>query len=283
MDVDAIPPGTDFIDFIQNAVKEADVVVAVIGKKWLDAADNAGRRLVDNPSDFVRMEIQTALEQNVRIIPALVDDAIMPRAEELPDDIKSFSRKNAIEITHSRFNTDVDRLLMTIETVIENNYEIKKAREKLRLAEEHKLSEYQKAQEQQQRKDEKEQEKRRLQQQRSEWETKKRTSAGKHRVDQTIRQPDETVIQPSKGTITSIRVFKVNEKANHYLIVFMVIPLMGLLVGLLLSAFLAAVIQGDSKEPVELNSRLGQQLLWGSTVPVTAFLIFRYLRRKKKK
>jgi len=79
MDVDDIPAGLDFVDVLQNAVQSCDALAALIGPNWLDARDDAGVRRVDNPEDFVRVEIAAALERDIRVIPVLVDGPLKTR------------------------------------------------------------------------------------------------------------------------------------------------------------------------------------------------------------
>ena len=83
-DVDSIELGDDFVQMITRAVGSCDVLLALIGDQWLTITDVHGRRRLDDPDDFVRLEIEAALTRNVRIIPILVDGANMPRADELP-------------------------------------------------------------------------------------------------------------------------------------------------------------------------------------------------------
>ncbi len=115
MDVDAIEPGVDFVEVIEHAIKNCDVFLAVIGPNWLTVTDDEGKRRLDNPNDFVRLEIAAALERGIRIIPVLVKGATMPRSIELPDNLKPLARRNALEISHTRFDTDADRLVRAIE------------------------------------------------------------------------------------------------------------------------------------------------------------------------
>jgi hypothetical protein len=110
MDIATIKPGEDFYSVIERSVASCDALVAVIGKGWLTSADGRTRRL-DLPDDFVRMEIAIALARNVTVIPALVGGARMPTADELPDDLSALSRRQAIEISDTRFREDVDRLV----------------------------------------------------------------------------------------------------------------------------------------------------------------------------
>src|SRR4051794_2677355 len=84
MDVDAIDPGADYGDVIDKAVGSCDVLIAVIGQDWLNATDGKGERRIDDPDDFVRLEIQAALGRDVRVLPLLVQGAVMPSADELP-------------------------------------------------------------------------------------------------------------------------------------------------------------------------------------------------------
>jgi hypothetical protein len=74
-DVDSIELGDDFVEVITRAVGSCDVLLALIGDQWLTVTDVNGRRRIDDPDDFVRLEIQAALTRNVRIIPILVDGA----------------------------------------------------------------------------------------------------------------------------------------------------------------------------------------------------------------
>ena len=114
MDVDAIEPGVDFMKVLDQQVQNCRAFIAVIGPNWADTTDSAGHRRLDNPEDYVRIEIEAALKRNIRVIPVLVDDARMPTAEELPPSLRPLSRRQAIEISHARFASDVDFLANTI-------------------------------------------------------------------------------------------------------------------------------------------------------------------------
>ncbi len=118
MDVDNIAPGLDFVQVLNDQVARCDVLIAVIGKNWLSAADETGQRRLDNPEDFVRVEIESALAQKKRVIPVLVNDARMPRSTELPDGLKLFARCNAVRLTHDRFRADTQGLIKALEQVL---------------------------------------------------------------------------------------------------------------------------------------------------------------------
>ena len=117
MDVDSIAPGEDFIQVIENAVGACEILVAVIGNEWLTITDESGKRRLDNPEDFVRVEIAAALKRNVRVIPVLVQGARMPRRDQLPEPLVNLTRRNAIEVSDARWKYDADRLIKTIEEV----------------------------------------------------------------------------------------------------------------------------------------------------------------------
>jgi hypothetical protein len=113
-DVDSIEPGDDFAEMITEAVQSCGVLLAVIGGRWLAAAGQDGRRL-DDPGDFVRLEIEAALARGVRVIPVLVDGARMPRPDQLPASLAPLARRQAIELSHSRFSADLTGLLNILE------------------------------------------------------------------------------------------------------------------------------------------------------------------------
>jgi hypothetical protein len=119
MDVDTIEPGSDFVESIEGAVGSCDVLLAVIGDEWLSAADPEGRRRLESPRDFVRLEIATALERGVRVIPVLVDGAAMPPVTELPDDLEPLTRRQAIELSHARWRHDAGQLVAALERLLE--------------------------------------------------------------------------------------------------------------------------------------------------------------------
>ena len=110
-DVDDIPPGEDFVAAIEQALASSAALLVVIGRHWLDATDAAGRRRLDQPQDFIRLEIQLALQRGVRVIPVLVDRATMPSEDQLPSEIGALARRQAVELDDSRWSADVERLL----------------------------------------------------------------------------------------------------------------------------------------------------------------------------
>lgn len=112
-DVEDIEPGDDFVQAIEQNLKKAMVFLVVIGKDWLEAKDGQGRRL-DNPNDYVRIEIETALRLGGVVIPVLVGGAAMPEAKALPSSIAGLANRQAIEASDSRWEQDIERLLHTL-------------------------------------------------------------------------------------------------------------------------------------------------------------------------
>ena len=117
-DVDSIELGDDFVEVISRAVGSCDVLLALIGDQWLTITDLHGRRRLDDPDDFVRLEIEAALARKVRIIPILVDGANMPRADELPAGLSGLVRRQALELSPSRFEYDTSRLLKVLDATL---------------------------------------------------------------------------------------------------------------------------------------------------------------------
>jgi TIR domain len=114
-DVDSIQLGDDFVEVITRAVGSCDVLLALIGDQWLTITDEHGRRRLDDPDDFVRLEIEAALSRNVRVIPILVDGARMPRTGELPGSLAALVRRQALELSPARFDFDTGRLLRVLD------------------------------------------------------------------------------------------------------------------------------------------------------------------------
>lgn len=117
-DIDSIQLGDDFVEVVTAAVERCDVLLALIGRRWLTITDEDGRRRLDNPSDFVRLEIEAAITRNVRIIPILVDGARMPRADDLPPSLARLARRQALELSPANFTRDVSRLLKVLERTL---------------------------------------------------------------------------------------------------------------------------------------------------------------------
>jgi hypothetical protein len=115
MDVEGIGPGVRFAEAIEKAVGGCDVFLAVIGRSWLDCRDRDGRRRLDDPHDFIRLETRSALARNVQVIPVLVEGAGMPRKDELPDEVSALAERQAIELRDTHWNNDIQALIAKLE------------------------------------------------------------------------------------------------------------------------------------------------------------------------
>lgn len=122
IDVDLIEPGVDFAQAIDKAVGSCQILLAIIGRSWVASLDETGRRRLDNANDFVRAEIASALARDVCVIPVLVQGAQMPRAQDLPEDLRRLSLLQAFELSDLRWGRDVDRLVEVIEKMVVRMY-----------------------------------------------------------------------------------------------------------------------------------------------------------------
>lgn len=118
MDVDTIGIGTKFPEVIDHAVRSCEVLLAVIGQEWLTSTDAEGRPRLESENDFVRLEIARALDRNIWVIPVLVQDAKMPRPDDLPEDLQELTRRHAARISLESWNHDVGRLIAGVERLL---------------------------------------------------------------------------------------------------------------------------------------------------------------------
>jgi len=118
-DVDSIPLGLDFKEYLDKKVGECDVLLAIIGDRWLSASDSTGNKRLEDPADFVRIEIESALQRGIPVIPLLVRDAHMPSEESLPPGLRKLVYRNGIPIrSDPDFHRDMDRLIAALEKYI---------------------------------------------------------------------------------------------------------------------------------------------------------------------
>lgn len=119
MDVTAIEPGVDFVETIDRAVGSCTALLVVIGPRWLECTGTTGGRRLDDPRDFIRLEVATALHRNVRVIPVLVQGAMMPDEGALPENLKPLAHRNAIEINDTHWHSDLAQLVQALERIVE--------------------------------------------------------------------------------------------------------------------------------------------------------------------
>jgi hypothetical protein len=137
MDVEGyIQPGDDFVKVLDSQVEQCDALLAIIGPRWLGIKDGQDRRRLDNPDDFVRIEIVSALARGKRVIPIVVNNAQPPKAENLPEDLKPLARRNAVPLSHERFGSDCERIIKAVQQALQ------KAEEARRVAAENLFKEF---------------------------------------------------------------------------------------------------------------------------------------------
>jgi hypothetical protein len=117
-DIDSIRLGDDFVKEITTAVGSCDVLLALIGEQWLTITDEHGRARLDNPQDFVRLELEAALTRDVRVIPILVAGARMPNADQLPPSLAKLVHRQALDLSPSHFDSDISRLLKVLDSIL---------------------------------------------------------------------------------------------------------------------------------------------------------------------
>ena len=118
MDVDTIDLGVDFAEVIDQSLARCQVMIVVIGREWLGVVDEDGERRLDNPDDYVRLEIEKALHSSTRVIPVLVEGATTPKSTQLPPPLASLSRRNGIAMAHASFTSDASRLIETLDRIL---------------------------------------------------------------------------------------------------------------------------------------------------------------------
>lgn len=115
IDIDSLDPGVDFADAIHETLSKCGIVLVIIGRSWLNIVGPDGSRRLDDTDDFVRRELEAALSGTKRVIPILVGGAEMPKTKELPEPLKSLSRRHAVELSDRRWHPDTEYLIQEIE------------------------------------------------------------------------------------------------------------------------------------------------------------------------
>lgn len=117
-DIEAIAPGSNFVQAIDAAIARCEVLVVLIGDTWSTEQGADGRPRLSDPNDFVRLEVAAGLRSGIRVIPVLVKGATMPSESDLPDDLKPLVHLQAIELSDTRWDYDVDRLAKVVRASI---------------------------------------------------------------------------------------------------------------------------------------------------------------------
>lgn len=118
IDIDSIQAGSDFTQTLDRTLALSRVVLVLIGPNWLDIRDAEGNRRLEDPGDFVRLEIEASLARDVVVVPVLLEDAVMPAASALPESLRPLARRQAVELRTRRFGPDCDDLVRTLKTLL---------------------------------------------------------------------------------------------------------------------------------------------------------------------
>lgn len=116
-DIETIQPGVDFVEAIEAALSSCSALLVVIGPRWANCVDEAGRPRLKNANDWIRIEIATALRRGIRVIPVLVEGAPPPGEADLPDDLKPLARRQALTVADERWDYDMGQLAAALESV----------------------------------------------------------------------------------------------------------------------------------------------------------------------
>jgi hypothetical protein len=118
IDVDDVGPGVDFVERIDHVLAECRALIVVMGPSWATMEDGRGGRRIDDPDDFVRREVESGLDSNATVIPVLVSGAGMPRRDSLPQELRPIARRNALELSETRWAHDIGRLFGALEELL---------------------------------------------------------------------------------------------------------------------------------------------------------------------
>jgi hypothetical protein len=110
-DIETIEPGVDFVEALNKALGGCVVMLVMIGDRWLTITDPRGRRRLDDPHDWTRLEVSTALQRGIRVVPVLVEGAALPAEDDLPDDLKPLVRRQALQLADGRWRGDLQALV----------------------------------------------------------------------------------------------------------------------------------------------------------------------------
>jgi hypothetical protein len=124
-DVDTIKPGTNFEQRINSELDNSEAILVLMGNQWLDSKDKEGNRRLENPHDYVRFEVETALNKNITVIPILLQDTQMPAPTVLPETLYDLSRRNAVRLNDDHWSSDCNFLAGIIKNTLRVSRSIK--------------------------------------------------------------------------------------------------------------------------------------------------------------
>jgi len=121
LDIDTIEPGADFVRVLRESLQDTAVMLVVIGPRWTSVRAADGSRRLDDPADFVRMEVEAALGRDIPVVPVLMQGATVPRKEDLPPSLASLATRQVAVLDHAEFHEDAERLCDRLTKVVEGD------------------------------------------------------------------------------------------------------------------------------------------------------------------
>ena len=119
-DIDDIPPGIDFRVHINQTLLKTHILLAIVGPQWLGMASDGSADRIQEETDPVRVEVETALRRRVPLIPVLIGTTKMPSSDQLPPGLKDFAFRNAVKVdTGQDFDYHMDRLIRAMDAILE--------------------------------------------------------------------------------------------------------------------------------------------------------------------
>ena len=118
LDIDTIDPGTDFVEVLLASMRQTAAMLVVIGPQWASLRAADGTRRLDDPNDFVRLEVEAALGRSIPVVPVLVQGATLPRKEDLPASLAPLVTRQTAVLDHAEFHDDAERLCDRLATLI---------------------------------------------------------------------------------------------------------------------------------------------------------------------
>lgn len=118
-DVDSIPIGVPFPQYLESVLAQCAVMLVIIGKRWLDTTDANGQRRLDAAGDFVRLELETAIRRNITIVPVYVEGAFPPSTEALPQSLRPIAAQNGMPVRNDPdYRNDMNRLIDIVQRYV---------------------------------------------------------------------------------------------------------------------------------------------------------------------
>lgn len=115
MDVEGIALGADFQEVLDRTLDTCSAMLLLMGRDWAELKDESGARRLDDPNDFVRIEVATALGRRIPLIPVFIDGARMPKGDRLPAELSALPRRQGMPLDHINWKAQTQQLIAALE------------------------------------------------------------------------------------------------------------------------------------------------------------------------